>query len=117
MTERSNSAPQGESMKQWEEKAREAVSVVNAEYSDETFVSEDYGYFDDIVSAMTRLAKQAYESGLEDAAKMVEECCNSNVDNPAIDFYERYRRSGIRWGGEYSAMRIRALKSDAGRNG
>lgn len=62
-----------QAMSEWETKAQDCVSMVNAEYADETFVSEGYGYFDDIVSAMARLARSAYAQGLEDAAKLCDQ--------------------------------------------
>lgn len=45
----------------------------------------------------------------ERAAQVAEDCGTTNVENPAIDMFERMRRQGIRWCGEWVAQRVRAL--------
>jgi hypothetical protein len=46
---------------------------------------------------------------IEEAAKVAEDCGKTYGDNLAIDSFERSRRTGIRWCGEWAANRIRAL--------
>lgn len=66
----------------------------------------------------TLLAVEGYLAGakaaLEMAANIAEDCGRSNVENPAIDAFERMRRIGIRWCGEWTAKRIRAIADRSG---
>ncbi len=57
--------------------------------------------------------EHAYQVGraeaLEEAIKIAEEEARVYVENPAIDMYEMARRSGIRYGAGWVAIKIRAL--------
>jgi hypothetical protein len=70
--------------------------------------------FGELADAIAQALRSERITALEEAAKVAEECTNSYPENPAIDWFERSRRTGIRWGGEYSAMRIRALANEGG---
>ncbi len=88
----------------WTARARETIEAWRAHaenYGNKTGLFADF---------MTTALQSAYEQGLEDALEVVDERSYSNVENPAIDWSERQRRSGIRWAGEYIRSGIRALK-------
>lgn len=55
-----------------EKKARELADTLAKEYGSETFVSDGYGYYYDLVANMTQALRDARKDALEEAAKVAE---------------------------------------------
>lgn len=57
-----------------EERAKAIVNAVNADYADETFVSEGYGYFDDMTAAIAQALRETAEQARREA---IEGCADA----------------------------------------
>lgn len=72
-----------------EDRAKAIVNAVNADYADETFVSEGYCYFDDmtaaIAQALRETAEQARREALEEAAQMLEQDYRA-IDSETVSY-------------------------------
>lgn len=71
-------------------------------------IYDEHAQLQERVKQLEAEVREARNEAYEDAAKIVEEHSRTNVENPAIDMMERYRRSGIRSSGEHIAAVIRA---------
>lgn len=95
-----------------EERAKAIVNAVNADYADETFVSEGYGYFDDmtaaIAQALRETAEQARREALEEAAKLCEDQRDYYLREPVAI------KHAVSAGGIAIAIRSRIAQKDGG---
>lgn len=59
---------------------------------------------------------EVFEAGFKEAialaAEIAEKESQSNIESPAIDWYERHRRMGINWSGVWIERKIRALLAE-----